>query len=139
MRRVSRAYVHRVIVGWILTLRKLGDIFGVPGFHTWNLVMTVLMCATWVVLFVLTALAFWEGKIFRSPPEDVLRDTLHLRFAEKTRTHERDLEKGEAGPQRTDSPDPMSMPQSETQTLHDVPVSMQQQTFDIHAETPRAM
>ena len=49
------------------------------GFHTANLVMTVAMCATWFVLFVLTALAFWEGKIFRSAPEDVVRDTLRIR------------------------------------------------------------
>ena len=36
--------------------------------------MTVIMCATWIVLFVLTAVAFWEGKIFNSKPEDVIRD-----------------------------------------------------------------
>ncbi|GJE96716.1 voltage-dependent anion channel-domain-containing protein [Phanerochaete sordida] len=79
-------------VGWILTLRKLGDIFDVPGFHVWNLVMTICMVVTWVVLFVLTALAFWEGKIFSSPPEAVLRDTLRIRVVEHT--HARDVEKG---------------------------------------------
>lgn len=61
-------------VGWILTLRKLGDIFHVNGFHIWNFVMTILMFTTWLILFVLTAIAFWEGKIFISRPEDVIRD-----------------------------------------------------------------
>ena len=61
-------------VGWILTLRKLGDIFQVNGFNIWHLVMTILMCVTWAVLFVLTAIAFWKGKIFFSTPEDILRD-----------------------------------------------------------------
>lgn len=81
------------VVGWILTLRKLGDIFGVAGFHTWNLVMTVCMCVTWLVLFVLTVLAFWEGKIFISPPEDVIRDKLRIRIVDK-HGREHDLEKG---------------------------------------------
>ncbi|KAI0812459.1 voltage-dependent anion channel-domain-containing protein [Irpex lacteus] len=61
-------------VGWILATAKIGDTFNIEGFHIWNLVMTVLMCATWGVLFILTAIAFWEGKIFNSRPEDVIRD-----------------------------------------------------------------
>lgn len=36
--------------------------------------MTVAMCLTWGVLFVLTLVAFWKGRIFISAPKDVLRD-----------------------------------------------------------------
>jgi hypothetical protein len=32
------------------------------------------MCTVWVVLFGLTAVAFWKGKIFLAAEEDVLRD-----------------------------------------------------------------
>ncbi|PSR72182.1 hypothetical protein PHLCEN_2v11974, partial [Hermanssonia centrifuga] len=65
-------------VGWILTLRKLGDIFGWNGFNIWHMIMTILMCITWVVLFVLTAIAFWKGEIFISTPEEIIRDTYWL-------------------------------------------------------------
>ncbi|KAI0093302.1 voltage-dependent anion channel-domain-containing protein [Irpex rosettiformis] len=61
-------------VGWILAISKIGDTFNIQGFYIWSLVMTIIMCATWIVLFVLTAVAFWEGKIFNSKPEDVIRD-----------------------------------------------------------------
>ena len=40
--------------------------------------MTIIMCATWLVLFALTAFAFWKGKIFISSPEAILRDQLQL-------------------------------------------------------------
>ena len=80
------------LVGWILTLRKLGDIFSISGFHTWNLVMTVLMVSTWVILFILTALAFWEGKIFISSSEAVIQDSYTIHASEKQR--ERDPELG---------------------------------------------
>jgi hypothetical protein len=95
--------------------------------------MTIVMCITWVVLFVLTALAFWEGKIFQSAPEEVRRDQLRLRFTEQTRV--KDVEMAE----RTASPDPMSMPQSETQTLNDVPVTIHQQTVEVQIESSRAI
>jgi hypothetical protein len=36
--------------------------------------MAVLMCTVWVVLFCLTAVAFWKGKIFLADEADVLRD-----------------------------------------------------------------
>lgn len=36
--------------------------------------MTILMCITWLILFVLTIVAFWRGLIFRSKDEDVLKD-----------------------------------------------------------------
>ena len=102
--------------------------------------MTIIMFVTWLVLFVLTALAFWEGKIFKSAPEDVVRDKVHLRFSEKiirAKDSQKDLEKGE--PEGPTSPDPSSLPQSETQTLHDAPVSIQQQTVDIHVENTRTV
>ncbi|KAI0742252.1 voltage-dependent anion channel-domain-containing protein [Daedaleopsis nitida] len=63
-------------VGWISTVRVLGDIFNLPGFHTWHLVMTILMCSVWLVLFCLTVWAFVKGKIFLAKPEEVLQDTL---------------------------------------------------------------
>ncbi|CAL1707974.1 unnamed protein product [Somion occarium] len=61
-------------VGWILTIGKLGDIFHLQGFYVWNLVMVILMCATWLILFFLTAIAFWKGKIFMATPEEIIRD-----------------------------------------------------------------
>ncbi|THH28722.1 hypothetical protein EUX98_g5462 [Antrodiella citrinella] len=61
-------------VGWISTIRVLGDIFNLKGFFIWHLVMTIIMCTVWVVLFSLTLLAFWKGKIFYARDEDVLKD-----------------------------------------------------------------
>ena len=52
----------------------LGDTFELQGFFTWHLIMTILMCAVWLVLFVLTLLAFFKGKIFLAKPEEVLDD-----------------------------------------------------------------
>lgn len=37
--------------------------------------MTVIICITWLVLIVLTIMAFSRGKIFNSEPEIVLQDT----------------------------------------------------------------
>jgi hypothetical protein len=61
-------------VGWISTLRVLGDTLQIPGFYVLHTIMAVLMCTVWVVLFGLTALAFWKGKIFFATEADVLRD-----------------------------------------------------------------
>lgn len=63
-------------VGWISTLRVLGDIFEIRGFFILHSIMTIIMCLTWLVLFVLTAVAFYKGKIFISDEETVLKDTL---------------------------------------------------------------
>ena len=63
-------------VGWIATTRVLGDIFELQGFYSLHLIMAVLMCGTWLVLFVLTFMAFWRGLIFKSKPEDVIKDTM---------------------------------------------------------------
>lgn len=64
-------------VGWISALRLLGDIFHLEGFYVAHLFFVVLMCTTWAILAVLTAMAFWRGKILFAAPEDVLRDTRH--------------------------------------------------------------
>ncbi|KAH9989571.1 voltage-dependent anion channel [Russula vinacea] len=61
-------------VGWISTLRVLGDTLQIPGFFVLHTIMTVLMCMVWAVLFGLTVLAFWKGKIFFADEADVLRD-----------------------------------------------------------------
>lgn len=37
--------------------------------------MAVMMVIVWVVLFLLTMLAFWKGKIFMAKDEDVLKDS----------------------------------------------------------------
>ncbi|KAK0489454.1 voltage-dependent anion channel-domain-containing protein [Armillaria novae-zelandiae] len=61
-------------VGWINATRSLGDIFQIQGFFTFHLVMTILMCITWLVLFIFTVIAICKGKIFNSRREDVIRD-----------------------------------------------------------------
>ncbi|THH29203.1 hypothetical protein EUX98_g4985 [Antrodiella citrinella] len=61
--------------GWILATRKIGDIFNLESFKIWNLVMTIAMCLTWLVLFYFTVLALLRGKIFTATPEEILRDT----------------------------------------------------------------
>ncbi len=53
--------------------------------------MTIIVCIIWGVLVVLTALAFWRGKILKSSPEDVLKDTRSRIKAE------RDVEKAQSG------------------------------------------
>lgn len=57
-------------------MRVLGDIFGLRGFFTWHLVMAILMCAVWLILFCLTAWAFARGEIFMAKPEDVIQDSV---------------------------------------------------------------
>ncbi|KAK0202326.1 voltage-dependent anion channel-domain-containing protein [Desarmillaria ectypa] len=61
-------------VGWINATRSLGDIFQIQGFFMFHLVMTVLMCITWLALFIFTVIAFCKGRIFKSRKEDVIRD-----------------------------------------------------------------
>jgi uncharacterized membrane protein YhdT len=63
-------------VGWINTLRALGDIFGIKGFSVWHAIMTFLVCMVWLILFCLTILAFVRGKIFLAKDADVWRDTM---------------------------------------------------------------
>ncbi|KAJ3709400.1 voltage-dependent anion channel [Lentinula raphanica] len=61
-------------VGWISCTRIFGDVLHIPGLYDVHLLMTILMCLTWAVLFVLTVAAFWKGLIFYSHDEDVLKD-----------------------------------------------------------------
>ncbi|CAE6426634.1 unnamed protein product [Rhizoctonia solani] len=61
-------------VGWINTVMALRNIFNIPGFDEWHLVMTVIVCMTWLVLFSLTLVAFWKGEIFMSRDEDIYAD-----------------------------------------------------------------
>lgn len=66
-------------MGWISVIRVFGDIFDIKGFYIWHLVMAILMCIAWLVLIVLTAVAFWRGEIFLAKEEDVLKDTMITR------------------------------------------------------------
>ncbi len=77
-------------VGWILTLRRLADIFHLNFFNIWSIIMTIMMCITWLILFGLTALAFYRGKIFISSPEDILKES--ARRQEKALKEKHDLE-----------------------------------------------
>ncbi|CAE6444889.1 unnamed protein product [Rhizoctonia solani] len=61
-------------VGWINALMALGKIFNIPGFNECHLTMTVLMCATWLVLASFTIVAFWKGEILMSRDEDIHAD-----------------------------------------------------------------
>ena len=65
-----------IAVGWVSTIRVLGDVFEIQGFFTWHLIMTIIICTVWVVLFVLTIAAFIKGKIFLAKPEEVIKDTV---------------------------------------------------------------
>ncbi|CAE7177275.1 unnamed protein product [Rhizoctonia solani] len=61
-------------VGWISTIMTLNKIFNIPGFDEWHLVMTTLVCVTWIALASLTTVAFWKGEIFLSRNEDIHAD-----------------------------------------------------------------
>ncbi|OBZ74581.1 Malic acid transport protein [Grifola frondosa] len=71
------AYVPNV--GWISTIRELGDIFSLPGFYVWHTIMAISMCLVWLVLFVLTIVAFCKGQIFMAKSEDVIKDAVDLK------------------------------------------------------------
>jgi len=66
-------------IGWISTTRVLGDVFDIVAFYDLHLVLSILMCALWLVLTVLTVVAFWKGLIFRSKEKDVLKDLQYNR------------------------------------------------------------
>ena len=72
-----------IAVGWISTIRALGDVFDIHGFYTWHLIMTILLCSVWVILFALTIWAFIKGKIFLAKPEEVIKDTVGPKAAEE--------------------------------------------------------
>ena len=67
-------------MGWISTIRALGDVFNLKGLFTWHLVMTILMVCVWLILFVLTVWAFIKGKIFLARREEVLQDALERKL-----------------------------------------------------------
>jgi hypothetical protein len=56
--------------------------------------MVVLMCTAWLVLFALTILAFWKGKIFMAKEEDVIRDSTGLPDEHDIKATLHDAEKG---------------------------------------------
>ncbi|KAF9013541.1 voltage-dependent anion channel-domain-containing protein [Cyathus striatus] len=62
-------------VGWISTVNALGEILEIQGLITLHLIMAIGMCLVWIILFVLTVIAFLEGDIFTSKDEDVLMDS----------------------------------------------------------------
>lgn len=66
------------IVGWIATLPVLGDIFHLRGFFVIHCMMAGVMCTTWLVLFILTIVAFAKGRIFSSNDEDVVKDSANF-------------------------------------------------------------
>ena len=47
--------------------------------------MVSLLCVTWLVLFVLTLVAFWRGEIFMARPEDVVMDRMDVKELEELR------------------------------------------------------
>ena len=79
-------------VGFISVIRILADIFDLPGFIVWHTIMVVFICITWVVLFFLTLMAFWRGKIFYAKPEDVLKDTPASKLREEIDDEEKTLD-----------------------------------------------
>lgn len=58
--------------------------------------MTILMVVTWVVLFVLTIVAFSKGLILMSPDEDVAKDSITINLTGRKSQNDDDIEK--AGP-----------------------------------------
>ncbi|TFK95178.1 voltage-dependent anion channel-domain-containing protein [Pterulicium gracile] len=81
-------------VGWISTLRVLGEVLSIPGLYTLHLIMTALMILTWAVLFVLTVVAFHRGLILMSPDEEVAKDSVAIVVVLPLQG--RDVEKGAA-------------------------------------------
>lgn len=60
--------------------------------------MVVFICITWLVLFFLTLMAFWRGKILMAKPEDVVMDTMSSKELEE-------LEEMEKTSRRSETPD----------------------------------
>jgi hypothetical protein len=61
-------------VGWIATLGALGDILDIPGFFDVQIFFVGVMACIWLVLIVLTAIAFKRGLILCAKDEVVLKD-----------------------------------------------------------------
>ena len=60
----------------ISTFKVLGDIFHCKFLHMLHVVFTILILIAWVCLMTTTIVAFCRGKIFKSPTEEVLSDTV---------------------------------------------------------------
>ncbi|EFI27215.1 hypothetical protein CC1G_15040 [Coprinopsis cinerea okayama7 len=75
-------------VGWILTLRVLGNLFDIDGFKILHLVCCFILAVVWLILFVLTCVAFYKGFIFNSEDEDVIKDSFYS-LREKRRKRRR--------------------------------------------------
>ncbi|KAG8942011.1 hypothetical protein FRC03_003735 [Tulasnella sp. 419] len=86
-------------VGWIGTLRALGDIFNINAFFDIHAILAAIMFITWVVLFGLTALAFFRGKIFFTKNNDIWSDS-ELGLGGNKVTDGDDVEKGNSQPQQ---------------------------------------
>ena len=67
----------------IASIRALADIFDLKGFYVWHVVMVSLLCVTWLVLFILTLVAFWRGEILMAKPEDVVIDRMGVKELEE--------------------------------------------------------
>jgi len=74
-------------VGWIATLRVLGDALNIKFFYILHAIFAFLMLAVWCVLIILTGYAIWKGVILKSKPEDVIRDTRVYNPNELKRTY----------------------------------------------------
>ncbi|VDB92312.1 unnamed protein product [Peniophora sp. CBMAI 1063] len=62
-------------VGWIGSLGALADALGIPKLRIVQTVCALMLVGVWVVLAVLTVVAFWRGLILKSHEESVLADT----------------------------------------------------------------
>lgn len=60
--------------------------------------MVAFICVTWLVLFFLTLMAFWRGKILMAAPEDVVMDSMSSKQLEE-------LEEMEKMRWRSETPD----------------------------------
>ncbi|KZV64733.1 hypothetical protein PENSPDRAFT_656325 [Peniophora sp. CONT] len=65
-------------VGWIGCLGALADALNVPGLRIVQIVFVVVLSAIWIVLAVLTVVAFCRGLIFYDKADDVIADATHI-------------------------------------------------------------
>lgn len=64
-------------VGWILATRVIGDTFRFKSFAIVHIILCICLAVAWVVLSVLTLVAFKRGYILHSNPEAVLKDAVY--------------------------------------------------------------
>ena len=60
-----------------MATRVIGDIFHFKAFKIIHIILCGCLGLTWIVLFVLTLVAFKRGYILESDPEDVLKDAIY--------------------------------------------------------------